>query len=298
MNLELTRIFVKVIQSGGFSKAAVKMKIPKSTVSRAVSYLEKETGTKLLLRTTRSLTLTPAGRAFYDSVLGPIVQIEEAQKSLYGKDSILKGMLKITAPEDLGSSVIAPAISNISVQYPDLNFELIYTEEVVDLVKDGYDLAIRVGRVNESNFKIKRVGDVYLILIASPEYLKGKKKIVEPSDLQAHTCFSLNLAGFRDKWTLRSTKKTIHQPIKSKIMSNQMNSILNMALAGGGVGFMSHFLAVPYLKSGELVRVLPEWSSPGIPVSIITPLASSSSARLKITTDQILLSLKKALNDF
>jgi LysR family transcriptional regulator for bpeEF and oprC len=295
MDLEQTRIFVKVIQSGGFSKAADKLKLPKSTVSRAVSNLEKETGTKLLIRTTRSLTLTPSGRAFYESTLGPITQIEEAQKSLYGKDSILTGMLKITAPEDLGAIVIAPAIAEISVLHPDLSFELIYTDEAVDLVKGGYDLAVRVGRVNESSFKIRKAAEIFLIPVASPKYLKGKKKISEPSDLQSHICLSLNVTGFRDKWTLRSSKKTVHIAIKSKIISNQMNSILNMAITGGGVGFISHFLAQPFLKSGELIRVLPEWSSPGIPVSIITPLASSSSARLKVTTDQILLSLTKTL---
>src|SRR4051812_36061970 len=110
MDLELTRYFVKVVQNGSFSRAADLLKLPKSTVSKAITRLEHDTGTKLLLRTTRSLTLTAAGRAFYDTCLGPVHILEDAQKSLYGQDSILSGTLKITAPEDLGAHVISPAV--------------------------------------------------------------------------------------------------------------------------------------------------------------------------------------------
>lgn len=296
MDFEQTRIFVKIVQSGSFSKAADKLKLPKSTVSRALSRLENETGTKLIVRTTRSLTLTASGRAFYDATLGPVQQIEEAQKSLYGKDSILTGLVRITAPEDLGSAVIAPTIADLSVQHPDLSFELEYTDEVIDLVRDGFDLAIRVGRLNESRFKVKKAGEIVLIPVASPGYLKDRAKIRHPKDLQSHLCLSLSLQGVRDKWTLRAEQGTVHTSIKPKIISNQMSSILEMAVSGAGVALVSHFLCQPYLKSGELVRVLPGWSGPGIPVAVVSPLASSSSARLKITSDRIWASLNRALS--
>ena len=154
MDLELCRIFVKVVQYNSFSKAAEVLKMPKSTVSRSITRLERETGTKLLVRSTRSLTVTQAGQEFYEASLGPIHQLEDAQKALVGKDSLLTGTVRMTAPEDLGTFVIAPAIAKLSSQYPSLRFELKYTDTIVDLVKEGFDLAVRIGRVKNSGLRI------------------------------------------------------------------------------------------------------------------------------------------------
>lgn len=295
MEIELTRIFVKVAQNGSFTRAAEILKLSKSSVSKAIARLEKETGTKLIVRTTRSLTLTASGRGFYEASLGPILQIEEAQKSLYGQDSLLTGLLRITAAEDLGSIVIAPAIAELSSKHANLNFELEYTDEVVDLVKDGFDIAIRIGKVKETNLKLKRAGEVVLVPVAAPKYLKGKNKIRSPEDLKDHDCLSINAQGVSERWSLRSTRGTVHVPIHSKIVSNQMTSLVQMAIAGGGVSLVPHYLCQTFIADGRLQRVLPEWSTPGIPVSILTPLAPSSSARLKAATDYLQSALVKAL---
>lgn len=294
MELDLTRIFVKVIQNSSFSRGAEILKMPKSTVSKAITRLEKETGTKLLLRTTRSLTLTAAGRSFYEASLGPVTQLEDAQKSLYGQDNILTGLIRITAPEDLGSYVIAPAIAELSNRYPELFFELIYTDKVIDLVKNGFDLAIRMGKLNDSGLKVKRTGDVILHMVASPAYLKNKR-IKTPEDLENQSCLSINIPGYHNRWTLKSNKGTVHIPVKSKIISNQMTSLLHGALQGGGIAAIPSYLCKRYLESGDLVRILPEWSGPPYPASIVTPLAPSSSARLKITVDHIYSAVSKAL---
>lgn len=296
IELDVTRIFVKVIQNGSFSRAALLLKLPKSTVSKAVSRLEQQTGTKLILRTTRSLSLTAAGRAFYEAALGPIQALEDAQKSLYGQDSILHGKLKITASEDLGTYVIAPSIATLTLQNPGLSFELEYTDEVKDLVKDGFDLAVRIGKVAESGFKVKRVGEIVLVLVASPSYLKKSDKISEPQDLQSHVCVSYNSQPFIEHWALRSNKSSQKVSINAKIASNQMTSLLQVALSGCGVALLPHYLCQPGIESGKLVRVLPDWSIPGMPVSVITPLAPSSSARLKITTEYLTEALRKTLS--
>lgn len=294
MELGLIRIFVKVVQYNSFSKAAIALKMPKSTVSKSISRLEKETGTKLLVRSTRSLTLTVAGRTFYEASFGPIHQLEDAQKELYGKDNLLTGLIRITAPEDLGSFIIAPAIAKLSSRHPQLRFELQYTDTIIDLVKEGFDLAIRVGRVRDSGLKLKRAGEVILIAVASPDYLKGKEKIKAPKDLTQHHCLTLSLQQTAVRWTLKSTAKTIHVPIQSNILCNQMSSLLRMALANGGIALVPSYICQESLDKGKLVRVLPEWSSPGWPVSMISPLAPSSSARLKAAVDQIFAELKLA----
>ncbi|MBL7542527.1 MAG: LysR family transcriptional regulator [Bdellovibrionaceae bacterium] len=294
MELDLTRIFVKVVQFNSFSKAAVMLKMPKSTVSKSISRLEKETGTKLLVRSTRSLTVTEAGRTFYEACLGPIHLIEDAQKALSGQDNLLTGLVRITAPEDLGTFIIAPAIAKLSAQHPMLRFELLYTDNLVDLVKDGFDLAVRIGRMRDSGLKLKRAGEVILVPVASPAYLKQKEKLKSPRDLAQHQCLTLNLRQTVDRWTLRSGDKAVHVGIQSKILSNQMSSLLRMALADAGIALVPTYICQSYLDNGKLVRVLPEWSSPGWPVSMISPLSPSSSARLKTTVDHIANELKRA----
>jgi LysR family transcriptional regulator for bpeEF and oprC len=166
IQIELSRLFVKVVQHGGYSKAANALRLPKSTISKAIKRLEDETGTKLLIRTTRSQTLTAAGRLFYETCLEPIQILENAQKSLYGQDNIISGRIKLTAPEDLGNFVITKVISRFSKKYEKLDFETHYSNEVMDLVKDGFDFAIRIGTLKESSLKQKKIGEFELIPVA------------------------------------------------------------------------------------------------------------------------------------
>jgi LysR family transcriptional regulator, regulator for bpeEF and oprC len=295
MQLELTRIFVKVVQQGSFSRAAELLKLPKSTVSRAVSRLENEAGTKLLLRTTRSLTLTASGRVFFDSCLGPLLMLEDARKSLQGSDSIVSGVVRVTAPEDLGSHVIAPLIGQLTEEHSALSFELNCTDEVIDLVRDGYDLAVRIGKLNPSSFKSKRLGEVILIPIAAPDYIKRHGKPRAPAELIEHTCLSFNSQTLSPRWTLRSSQKVEHAAIRPRFVSNQMSSLVKTALSGGGIALVPHYLVESELKSGNLVRVLPEWKSPGLPVSLLSPLSSLTSARLKITMERFTTAIQSVL---
>ena len=296
MEIELVHIFIKVIKYGGFSKAAVALGLPKSTVSKAVTRLENTTGTKLLIRTTRSQTLTAAGKAFYDSCVGPIQAIEDAQKSLSGNDSLLTGHLKITAPEDLGTEVLAPAAGVLMQKYPGLHFELIYTDQILDLVKDGYDLAIRIGYPKESGLKIKKVGEVSLVLVASTKYLKTYGKVQKPEDLKNHLCLSLTSRNSKYQWNLKSSSSSAQVNIEPRLISNQMSSLIKAALVHSGIALVPAYLAKSYIESGDLIRVLPQWTSHGFPVSLLSPLAFSSSARLRTTTDYFMTEIKKALD--
>lgn len=297
MEIELVHIFIKVVKNGSFSKAAMNLALPKSTVSKAVTRLESETGTKLLMRTTRSQTLTAAGKAFYDSCVGPIQAIEDAQKSLSGNDSLLAGHLKITAPEDLGTEVIAPAAGILTQKHSGLHFELNYTDRVVDLVKDGYDMAIRIGHLKESGLKSKKVGDIRLVLVASPSYLKSKGKVQKPEDLKNHRCLSLGARTAKHQWNLKSTSGASQQlTVQPQIISNQMLSLIKAAVINSGIALVPAFLVKPFIDSGELTRILPQWTSHGLPVSILSPLAFSSSARLRTTTDYFMVEIKKALD--
>lgn len=296
MDTELVRFFVKVIQNGSFSRASERMKVPKSTVSKAITRLEHETGTKLLVRTTRSLTLTAAGKAFYDSCLGPIQAIEDAQKSLYGSDSILSGIVRITAPEDLGSMAIAPAVGELTRRHGQISFELSYSDEVLDLVKEGFDIAIRVGKLKASALRAKKIGEVVLVAVASPAYLKSQPKIQVPQDLQEQDCLAYGARAESAPWLLHSGKEIARPIVKIRISCNQMTSLIRAALAGAGIALVPLYLCKSELSSGKLVRVLPNWASPGLPVSMVSPQSLAESARLKVVGEHLFIALQKALS--
>jgi LysR family transcriptional regulator for bpeEF and oprC len=293
--LENTRIFIKVVQFGSFSKAAAALKMPKSTVSRAISSLEIDTGTKLLLRTTRSLSLTAAGQAFFDACLTPLQTLEEAEKSLRGQDSIIAGKIKLTAPEDLGAYVVSPTLARLCQRHPKLVFEVNYSNEVVDLVRDGYDLAIRIGKLAPSTHKVRKAGIISLIMVASPEYLETSPELNHPQDLVKHPCLTLNLASVIPRWVLNSGKKSVSALIKPVVICNQMTSLVRMAREGAGIGLVPKYLTHEDTRSGALVHVLPDWSQAHYPVSVVSPSASAGSARLKLCSDLLIEELTSAL---
>ncbi len=296
IEIELSRVFVKVVQQGSFSKAAELLKIPKSTVSKSLTRLESLTGTKLLLRTTRSQTLTAAGRAFYETCLGPIQILEDAQRSLLGQDTIVSGTVKLTAAEDIGTYVIAPVIGDLCRSHPKINFELHFTNEVVDLVRDGFDLAVRFGKLPESQLKVRPIGEISLLPVASPAYLAAHKKILHPSDLSDHDSLCLRNHAMSRTWILQNEKKKINVPVHPRVESHQMTSLLKIALAGAGVLFAPSFLCRHEIESGTLVRLLPGWKGVGIPVSLVSPVSIATTARLKLVSDHIASAIQKELN--
>ena len=295
MSLDLVNYFIQVTQFGSFSKAAQSLGLPKSTLSKAVARLESEVGTKLLLRTTRNQTLTAAGRVFYEKCIGPIQTIEEARKSLSGNDDLLIGRIRLTSPEDLGIGVISPAIGKFVLKHTSVQFELIYTDTLVDLIRDGFDLAIRVGQLKESSLKSKRIGEIKQFLVATPDYVQNHPKIQNPEDLKNHPCL---LHGGRISeriWKLSSSSQSCSVTVRPKIVSNQMSSLIQAALSDCGVAKVPAFLCKKYIEEGSLVQVLPKWQSHGTPVSILSPVSFSSSVRLRLITDYLADEIQKAL---
>lgn len=295
MEIESTRIFVKVVQLGSFTKAAELLKLPKSTVSRTVSRLETEAGTKLILRTTRSMTLTPAGQVFYENCLGPVQALEDARKSLEGKDSLIAGLIRLTAPEDLGIEIISTAVGVITRENSEINFELNYTDEVIDLVKEGYDIAIRVGKLSPSRYKSRRLGEIKTIMVTSPKYIKQKGMPKKPQDLSGHDCISFNLGSMSHNWALyrKGTKVSISN--KPRILANQMSSLLKLVHQGAGIGLLPWNLCKDAIASGALIHILPEWEGPGYPVSIVTPPGYSNSSRVRFVSEHLAKAIQAAL---
>lgn len=293
--LDDIRIFVKVVQLSGFSRAARLLKLPTSTVSRTVARLESDSGTKLLLRTTRSLKPTAAGLTFYESCLEHVQALEDAKQSLSGQDSMVTGLLRLTAPEDIGEHIISAVIGDLMRLHPGLSFEFNYTNNLVDLISEGFDLAVRLGTLRASSLVARRAGHVTLIVVAAPSYLEGKSAIKKPSDIRAHQCISFSSGALQRGWDLRAGAKKESIAIEAAVTGNQMTGLVSIALQSAGLAFVPSYLCQAHLNSGKLVRVLPDWSGTPVPVSIVSTQGTGKSLRHRIVADQLAAEIGKRL---
>ncbi len=286
---------MNIVKHGSFTKAAESLKVPKSTLSKAVSKLEQETGTKLLIRSTRKQTLTSAGRDFYEACLGPIQTIEDAQKSLYGLDNVISGTVKITVPEDFEISLLSSCIQTLCEKYPDLKMIIKITNDIVDLIGEGFDFAVRIGPLEESNLRVRNIGYIKLVTVVSKEYFE-KIKLDSPHDLVNVRCIGLTSNKSFQVWTLRKNKKieVIKTPLT--VETNQITSVYKLTLSGAGVSVLPTFLCQNDIDTGKLIRVLEDWEYKDVPVSLVSPLSTLNSVRLKALTDEIINTLRERLN--
>lgn len=294
MHIKLIHYFVEIIKHGSFTKAAESLKIPKSTLSKAVARLEQETGTKLLVRSTRKQTLTAAGRDFYESCLGPIQAIEEAQKALYGQDDAISGTVKITVPEDFEIFVLSSCIQSLCEKYPKLKIVIKSTNDVVDLIGEGYDFAVRIGPLEESNLKVRTIGHIKLVTVVSKTYFE-QVELNHPDDLNKVRCIGLLSNKPYQTWSLTRNNKTEVIKTPLTVETNQITSVYKLTLSGAGVSVLPTFLCQRSIDSGELVQVLKEWQYKEVPVSLVSPLSTNHSARLKVVSEEIVATLREAL---
>ena len=294
MDLSSVRIFVKVVELGSFTKAAVALKQPKSSVSRAVRRLESESGTQLLLRTTRSLRLTPAGQAFFEACAGSVRALEAARAALQDRDREAVGLVRVTASDDFGSLILSPALSELGRRHPGLTFEFNYTDELVDLVREGYDLAVRIGRLAPSRLKVTKLGEVTLLPVAAPAYLARAPRLREPHDLlePAGIVFGSQTTAIR--WMLSSPGSKTQVPVPARYVGNHMRSLANLAREGAGIALLPNFLCREDIRTGRLQRVLPQWTGPRMAVSLLAS-ATGTPHRVQLVKEHLIRAVRAAL---
>lgn len=295
MDIQLVQYFVEIVKLGSFTKASDSLKIPKSTLSKAVTKLEQETGTKLLIRSTRKQSLTATGRIFYENCIGPIQNLTDAQKALYGKDNVISGTIKMSLPEDFEIFLLAEKMAEFCTKYPNLNLNINSTNQVIDLIGEGYDFAVRLGPLKSSNLKSRKIGLIKQALVVSKEYAK-EINLKTPADLQNVRCIGINTNRNPQTWALTKNKKTESTKVKLRIESNHISSVLKLTLAGAGVSILPKFLCQEEIDKGNLVEVLMPWSFMDYPVSLVSPESTKDSARLRVITDEIVKCLKESLN--
>lgn len=247
-------IFAVVVGSGSFTKAAEKLKLPKSTVSRKVSQLEKRVGVRLINRTTRNLKPTETGKLYFSQCQKMLEQAEEADRIVNNMQSEPSGLLRISTPLSFGTPFFIGVIKKFLEKYPKVNIEIISDNKIVDMLEQEVDIAFRVGPLSDSSLIARNIGTARLSLCASPDYIKkyGEPKTIQ--DLEKHTCISIP----RTPWTFQSSQGKVDFEPHSRMTANDMEMIRNMVIEGFGIGAVPQILISEDLKNKSLVNILPE----------------------------------------
>lgn len=285
MDLNGALIFVRVAQLGSFTKAARALRLPNSSVSDRISELEKALGVRLLVRTTRKLHLTDAGSRFLRKAELAVAALMEAGEEASSSESQPTGVLRITAPVEFDLSPISAAVTEYLRKFPQVRMQFLLTERVVDLIGEGFDIAIRVGQAKPSSLSTIGLGTTGFILVASPDYIGRSPKISHPHDLTDHNCLSVSTekdATGTAIWDLMSVggqKAKIE--IQARISSNSLSAIKHLASIGEGVALMPATVVCDAVSAGRMVHVLPEWSTAPQPVYLAHADRKNSSRKVK-----------------
>lgn len=267
MDLNELLVFAKVVQAGGFTAAARGLRMPKSTVSRKVSELEERVGAQLLQRTTRKLRLTEVGRAYYEHCARIVAEAEAAELAVTRLQAAPHGLLRVTAP--LTFSLLGPLVADFMKSYPEVQLELVCTDRAVDLVEEGFDVAIRAGRLADSSLIARRLGSIERLVVAAPSYIKSRGAPKAPKELEKHDCLLFGAGREGNVWSLNAGNRSVEVSIHSRLVVNEPDLLRAVTLAGGGVALLPNILCTTDLSTGRLQRILPDWASPGAPVHAV-----------------------------
>ncbi len=263
MNLNEIAIFVRVVEAKSFSAAARDMGLPKSTVSRSVARLEDILGVKLLQRTTRKLRLTDAGLAYYERVREALITIDEAQTEVSHMQEAPSGILRITAPYDIGVGFLGEIITRFVDRYPAVQVEVDLNARMVDLIESGFDVALRATeRMADSSLIARKLGETESRIFAAPRYIEQRGTPSAPEQLRDHNCVLFRSRGGRSRWHLSGPDDaTCNVEVHGSVSGEDFLFVRAAALAGAGIAMMPWFLGVRDLEEGRLVQVLPGWEN-------------------------------------
>jgi len=281
--------YSQVVELGSFARAAERLSLSTTAISKHIADLEAHLQTRLLNRTTRKLSMTESGQAFYDRCVQLLHDLDEAEEEAAGASGAAgtpRGTLRLTAAVNFGVRELAPAIAAFSMRQPELKFDVQLSDRVVDLVEEGFDLAIRIGRPGSENLVARRLGEIRVILCASPEYLKLHGTPATPDDLTHHNCFTYEYSVPRSQWRLLDAEgRELQVQVSGSMNSNNGDLLAESAAHGRGVVLLPDFIVDEYMQSGRLVPLLPEYDGMTLPIYAVYPSRKHLSAKVRVFLD-------------
>jgi DNA-binding transcriptional LysR family regulator len=263
---------VAVVESGTFSAAGERLGVAKSVISRRVSQLEQRLGSRLLHRTTRRLSLTDAGRNFYQRAVQILADLDDAEQGVSTASAELRGKLKVAAPLSFGLAHLSSALTDFLDQHPAIEVNLDLNDRNVNLVEEGFDLAVRIGELQDSTLVARRLGTSRMVTCASRAYLERHGEPLHPDDLQRHTGLQYSNISYKQHWQFVTRDgKTLQAQPQIRIRANNGEALACAAVAGMGITTGPTFILGRYLNEGKLQRILTDYRRPSLGIFAVTP---------------------------
>lgn len=291
MDLDEIMVFVKVVETGSFTKAAGVLGMTKSTVSFKVAQLEERLHCLLLHRTTRSLRLTTDGELFFKTCSRALSEIDSARAVVGSKHAKPEGPLRVSVPTALGIHLLPNFVAGFSTRYPGIKLKIIVTNRFVDFVEDGIDVAIRAGGLKDSSLVARRIGTSHFSLFASPKYLKRRGEPKSPEDLLKYEC--LSFAPIGTNWSLIRKAKTVDVQVDDRIVVDDITLLKELALNGSGIALIPAFAGREEIAKGKLLQVLPQWHAHATGIFAVTSPQRHQHNRVRVFVDEIVKAFAK-----
>jgi len=287
--LQAMEVFVQVVDAGGFTRAAENMQLPKATVSTLVQSLEAALSVKLLHRTTRQISVTADGAAYYERCLRILADVRDAEESLSRTRLSPSGRLRVDAPTGLASDILIPALPDFFARYPDILLELGCSDRPVDLIEEGVDCAVRGGALGDSSLIARRVGVLNFVTCATPAYLDQYGRPQHPNELARHRCVNYfsSRTGKTFDWDFSRDGERLQMQLPGHISLNDSIAYAAAGLKGLGIIQMATFQSEPMLASGQLEQILADWTSDPIPIHVVYPQNRHLSAKVRVFVEWV-----------
>ncbi len=283
--LAAMQAFVKVVETGSFTRAAEALGISRTMATVHVARLEDELGVRLLHRTTRRLSLTEAGSAYYErsgALLGELASLEGSLAAMAEKPA---GVVKMSAPVSFGVLHLGPALAEFVERHPAVKLDVNLNDRTVDLVEEGYDLAIRIARLVDSSLVARRIASTSLRVCASPGYVKRHGAPKVPHDLARHACLGYAYAGSGDKWTFEGPQGPVEVRVRSDSRANNGELLRQLAIHDQGITLLPSFMVEEDLKARRLVALLAKFPPPVLGIFAVYPSRKYLSAKVRTLVD-------------
>jgi DNA-binding transcriptional LysR family regulator len=280
------RVFSQVVEAGSFSAAADKLGLSTTAASRHVAELEAHLQTRLLNRTTRRVSLTESGRAFYERAVQLLADLEEAEHEASRAAVVPRGTIKLTTAVNFGVRHVAPAIAAFLAAHAGVRFDVSLSDRVVDLVEEGFDLGVRIGAPGSDNIVARKLGETRLVPCAAPRYLETHGAPQVPEDLARHNCFTYEYVTPRNLWRFRDpsgVERAVR--VSGSLHSNNGDLLAEAAAQGAGIVFEPAFIVGPDVRAGRLVPLLQEFVAPPMPIYAVYPSRKHLSAKVRLFVD-------------
>jgi DNA-binding transcriptional LysR family regulator len=282
--------FAKVVETGSFARAADRLDLSVSAVSRQVAELEAHLGVRLLNRTTRTLSLTESGRAFHERCVQLLADLEEAEEAVTASAIVPRGTLRLTASVSFGVAYLAPAIADFLLRHPQMRFDVELSDRAVDIVDEGIDLAIRIGDIGSQALISRRIGVSQLVCCAAPAYLARHPAPATPEDLVAHPCLTYAYSSIGNLWRFVDAEHRAHDVrVTGSAHANNGAMLAALAVAGVGINLEPDFIVADDVRAGRLVTLLPGYTPPTVNISAAYPSRRHLSAKVRTFIDFLAL---------